>query len=87
MVDTSSTIEMKVSILPFTSRDQMESYLDLQRRKILSGRTSPNGQQAIAVREPSRIKDVTNHSAKVSELEDQVRNLSERLTAVERREG
>ena len=64
----------------------MESYLELQRRKILAGngRTSPLGQHAVvAVREPTRFKDVTDEPSKVSELEEQIQKLAERLAAVE----
>ncbi|KAM3417867.1 hypothetical protein BST61_g6087 [Cercospora zeina] len=65
----------------------MESYLELQRRKILSGnaRVSGYGQQpVVAVREPSRLRDVSaNDDSRLRELEEQLQKLVERLAAVE----
>ncbi|KAI5364971.1 hypothetical protein Slin15195_G045090 [Septoria linicola] len=65
----------------------MESYLELQRRKILAssdGRTPPYGQQSlVAVREPTRCKDASNDMYKMVELEDQVLKLAERLAVME----
>ncbi|KAF2208332.1 hypothetical protein CERZMDRAFT_87724 [Cercospora zeae-maydis SCOH1-5] len=65
----------------------MDSYLELQRRKILSGnaRGSSYGQQSVvAVREPSRLRDVsTNEDSRLREMEEQVQKLVERLAAVE----
>lgn len=64
----------------------MESYLELQRRKILSGKPSQYTHQSIvAVREPLRIKDVTSDPERVSELESQVQKLADRLAAIEQR--
>lgn len=65
----------------------MESYLEIQRRKILSGngRGSSYGQQSVvAVREPSRLRDVsTNEESRLCEMEEQVQKLAARLAAVE----
>lgn len=78
---------MRILIPYMHSGPQMESYLELQRRKILAGnngRTSPLGQNAIvAVREPTRFSDVTNEAPTVSALEEQIQKLAERLAAVE----